>query len=67
MHQKPKTCVYDIETFFEALSIASNFDKEILFVGSLFDSMRKNPDLDITTFSHEFIVEQAVTKIEKCV
>jgi hypothetical protein len=40
--------VYDIETVFESLSIASKNDKELLFMDMLISSLRTNPSSDLT-------------------
>lgn len=44
---------YDLETFFESMSIASDNEKELLFVDRLISLLRSNPDQDLADLSFQ--------------
>ena len=46
---------YDLEIFFESLSIASENEKELLYIDLLIKQLRSNPDLDLTVASFEIL------------
>jgi hypothetical protein len=39
---------YDIETVFEAISIAADYEYEMLYMDKLIGMIRKNPEIDLT-------------------
>lgn len=48
---------YDIETFFESLSAATDHDKELLFVDMLITSLRLHPKSDVTEICFNILTE----------
>lgn len=43
---------YDVETIFESLSVASDHDMELLYMDRLINSLRINPECDVTHISY---------------
>lgn len=63
--QRPKVfCenVYDLETFFESLSIASDHDKELLFVDLVLSTIRLDPHCDLTDVFHKTLKKLDILK-----
>jgi len=48
---------YDIETVFEALSVASDTNMELLFMDRLIFVLRSEPECDITDISFRILKE----------
>lgn len=48
---------YDLETFFESLSISSENEKELLFVDRLIAGIRLDPEVEITELSYKILTE----------
>jgi hypothetical protein len=46
---------YDIETVFEALSIASNKDKEFIYMDRLVSYLRMSPEEDLTSINFKIL------------
>lgn len=46
---------YDIESFFEALSIASDHNKELIFVDRFISLIRTNPKSEVTTICYDVL------------
>jgi hypothetical protein len=61
LHENP----YDLETFFESLSIASNNDKELLFVDRFVSALRANPQDNITNITYNILRELEIINLEK--
>lgn len=47
----------DIETVFEALSVASDNDLELIYMDSLIYNIRQNPECDLTDVSYQILKE----------
>ncbi len=47
----------DIETVFEALSVASDNDLELIYMDSLIYNIRQNPECDLTDLSYQILKE----------
>jgi hypothetical protein len=48
---------YDLETFFESLSISSDSEKELLFVDRLIAGVRLDPEVEIAELSYKILTE----------
>lgn len=59
-HENP----YDLETLFEALSAASEKDKELVFVDRLITFLRLDPQADITNLSFKILRDLDIVKLE---
>lgn len=46
---------YDIETFFESISLASLNDKELQFMDRFISCFRKNPECDLTQLNYDIL------------
>lgn len=55
---------YDIETVFEALSTASEKNKELIFVDRLITFLRLDPQADITNISFNILKDLDIIKLE---
>lgn len=50
--------IFDVETFFEGLSIASTMNRELFFVAKFIDDMKaKGSDADVTSIVFSIIKE----------
>ena len=56
---------YDIETIFETLSVASESEKELLFMDKFISKLRKNPNADITELNYEILTELSLIQTPK--
>jgi hypothetical protein len=56
---------YDIETIFEALSIASNNDKEFIYMDRLISHLRMSPEEDLTNINFKILEELHLLKQPK--
>ncbi len=54
---------YDLETFFETLSIASRNDKELLYVDRLIRELRHDSNVDLTHASTKILLELNLIKL----
>lgn len=52
-----KENIHDIETLLEALSIASDCEKDLFFIDSFIQEMRKNSDADLVEISFKILSE----------
>lgn len=64
----PKTRVlcenpYDIENIFEALSIASKNDKELIYIDRLIATLRLDPLGEITTINYRILKDLDLIKL----
>lgn len=58
-----KENIFDVETFFEALSIASSMNGELYFMSQFIDGMKKHGrDADVTSIVSSIIGELNVDK-----
>jgi hypothetical protein len=48
---------YDLENFFESLSIASRNEKEIIYIDRFLTALRSNPTGDITNINFNILKE----------
>ena len=55
---------YDLETLFEALSAASEENKELIFVDRLVTFLRLDPQADITNISFKVLKDLEIMKLE---
>jgi hypothetical protein len=55
---------YDLETLFEALAVASEKDKELIFVDRLITFLRLDPQADITHLSFSILRDLEIVKLE---
>lgn len=55
---------YDLETLFESLTIASEKDKELIFVDRLISLLRLDPQADITNLSFKILRDLEIVKLE---
>jgi hypothetical protein len=55
---------YDLETLFEALSTASEKNKELIFVDQLITLLRLDPQADITNISFSILRDLEIIKLE---
>ena len=53
---------YDIETIFEALSIASANDKEFIYLDRLIASLRLDPEGDLTKINYRILQDLKLIK-----
>lgn len=56
---------YDIETVFEALSIASNRDKEFVYMDRLISYIRMSPEEDLTNINFRVLKDLGLLKQPK--
>ena len=56
---------YDIETIFESLSIASNQNKELLYVDRLVATLRLDPLGDLTEINYKILKDLELITIQK--
>jgi hypothetical protein len=54
---------YDLETFFESLNIASNHEKELLYIDRFIAALRSNPAGDITTINYTILKDLGIIKL----
>lgn len=59
-HENP----YDLETLFEALSSASEKDKELIFVDRLITFLRLDPHAEITDLSFKILKDLDIIKLD---
>jgi hypothetical protein len=59
-HENP----YDVETFFESLSVASQHNRELLFVDRMIAALRRNPDVQIVDAAFDTLQELHILKNE---
>lgn len=55
---------YDLETLFESLTIASENDKELIFVDRLISLLRLDPQADIANLSFKILKDLDIIKLE---
>lgn len=55
---------YDLETLFESLTIASDNDKELIFVDRLISLLRLDPQADLTTLNYKILKDLNLIKFE---
>lgn len=55
---------YDLETLFESLTIASDKDKELIFIDRLISLLRLDPQADITNLSFKILRDLEIVKLE---
>jgi hypothetical protein len=55
---------YDLETLFESLSIASEHDKELIFVDRLISLLRLDPEVDLTTLNFKILKDLNLVTLE---
>lgn len=69
MHKKERKVFlenpYDIETLFESLSIASDNEKELLFMDRLVATIRLDPEGDLTNINYKILKDLDLLKLEK--
>jgi hypothetical protein len=53
-----------LETLFESLAIASDKDKELIFVDRLISLLRLDPQADITTLSFKILRDLDIVKLD---
>jgi hypothetical protein len=56
---------YDLETLFESLTIASDHEKELIFVDRLISLLRLDPEADITTLNFKILKDLNLIKLEQ--
>jgi hypothetical protein len=54
---------YDLETFFESLNVASNHEKELLYIDRFIAALRSNPTGDITTINYAILKDLGIIKL----
>jgi hypothetical protein len=54
---------YDLETFFESLNIASNNEKELLYIDRFIAALRSNPTGDITAINYTILKDLGIIKL----
>ena len=54
---------YDIETFFETLSIASSNEKELIYVDRLITALRLDPRGDLTEINYKILLDLGLIKL----
>lgn len=55
---------YELETFFESLSVASDNGKELIFVDRFISYIRLDPQADVTTISFKILRDLDIIKLE---
>lgn len=55
---------YDLETFFESLSIASSHEKELIFIDKFIAYMRLDPQAEIAEICFKILLDLKITKFE---
>ena len=55
--------VYDIETIFESLSIASKHDKELLYMDRLIATLRLDPYEDLTNINFKILSDLGLIRL----
>jgi len=64
---KPKLFLenpYDIETFFESMSVASNHDKELQYIDRLISYIRLDPTEELTTLCYKSLRDLELINLE---
>jgi hypothetical protein len=56
---------YDLEVVFESMSIASDHNKELLFMDKFVSSIRESPNEDITNICFKVLRNLDIIKLEK--
>jgi hypothetical protein len=56
---------YDLEVVFESMSIASDHNKELLFMDKFVSSIRASPNEDITNICFNVLKNLDIIKFEK--
>jgi hypothetical protein len=54
---------YDLEVFFESLSIASRNEKELIYMDRLITSIRLEPFGDLTTINYRILQDLGLIKL----
>lgn len=54
---------YDIETFFESFSIASNSEKELIYIDRLITALRLDPYGDLTSINYKILTDLGLIKL----
>ena len=54
---------YDLETFFESLNIASNHEKELLYMDRFIAALRSDPNGDITSINYNILKDLGIIKL----
>lgn len=54
---------YDIETFFESFSIASNSEKELIYIDRLITALRLDPYGDLTSINYKILMDLGLIKL----
>lgn len=53
---------YDLETVFESLSIASDHDKELIYMDRLLATLRLDPYIELTTLNYNILQDLGMLK-----
>jgi hypothetical protein len=56
---------YDLETIFESMSIASEHNKELLFMDKFISQLRINPKEEVTNICYNVLRSLDILKLEK--
>jgi hypothetical protein len=56
---------YDLETVFESMSIASDRNKELLFMDKFISSIRANPEDEITSICYKVLSSLDILELKK--
>lgn len=56
---------YDLETFFESLSIASDHDKELIFIDQFTTSLRTQPKSELADICYKILKDLDILKSTK--
>ena len=56
---------YDIETVFESLSVAADYDKELLFMDKLVATIRLDPEGDLTDIMYKILDDLELLKLQQ--
>jgi hypothetical protein len=56
---------YDLEVVFQSMSIASDHNKELLFMDKFVFCLRSNPEEDITNICYNILRNLDIMKLEK--
>jgi len=54
---------YDLETYFESLSIASTHDKELIFVDKFIALLRLDPQAEVSDISYKILRDLNLIKL----
>lgn len=56
---------YDIETFFEGLSISSKNEKELIFMDRVIAGIRLDPEIEMAKLIYDVLNKMELLKLEK--